>query len=347
MVGLKKGDRVAIMLPNLLQYPVALFGVLRAGMTVVNVNPLYTPRELEHQLKDSGAVGDRGAGELRAHAAGGDRAHPGARRDHDADRRHVPGRQARADELRRQAREEDGAGVDVAGHDGIRRARCAPGGAVSLDDVVLGPDDLAFLQYTGGTTGVAKGAMLTHGNMVANLQQVAAWIARDLEDGKEVAVIPLPLYHVFALTCSLVYMKKGARIELITNPRDIPAFVATLKKVPFTTMIGVNTLFNALLNAPGFAELDLKRAEGRVGRRHGGAACGGRALEEDDRRAAGRRLRPDRDCTGGDLQPAQHRRLDRQHRRADPVDRGGDPRRRWHARCRSARSARSASAGRR
>ena len=120
-------------------------------------------------------------------------------------------------------------------------------------------DDLAFLQYTGGTTGVAKGAMLTQAHMVANLQQVSAWIARDLLDGKEVAIIPLPLYHVYATTTNLVFMKIGARIELITNPRDFPAFVATLKKVPFTAMIGVNTLYNALLNAPGFADLNLHR----------------------------------------------------------------------------------------
>jgi long-chain acyl-CoA synthetase len=134
----------------------------------------------------------------------------------------------------------------------------AAGRAEPLEDVAIEPDDLAFLQYTGGTTGVAKGAMLTQANMVANLQQLSAWIGRDLIDGQEVAVIPLPLYHVYALTANMVFMKIGSRIELITNPRDLPAFMATLKKVPMTAMIGVNTLYSALLNAPGFAALDLR-----------------------------------------------------------------------------------------
>jgi long-chain acyl-CoA synthetase len=131
------------------------------------------------------------------------------------------------------------------------------GAGLSLDEVALGLDDIAFLQYTGGTTGVAKGAVLTHGNLVANVQQVAAWIARDLLDGKETAVIPLPLYHIYALTTNLVFMKIGAHTVLITNPRDLPAFVDALKKVRFTAMVGVNTLYNALLNYPGFAEVDL------------------------------------------------------------------------------------------
>jgi long-chain acyl-CoA synthetase len=133
----------------------------------------------------------------------------------------------------------------------------AAGRGHQLDNVSVGLDDLAFLQYTGGTTGVAKGAMLTQANMVANVQQVAAWIARDLLDGKETAIVPLPLYHIYATTTNLCFIKIGARVELITNPRDMPAFIATLKKVPFTVMIGVNTLYNGLLNAPGFAELKL------------------------------------------------------------------------------------------
>jgi long-chain acyl-CoA synthetase len=135
----------------------------------------------------------------------------------------------------------------------------AAGRAQALDEVPVRLDDLAFLQYTGGTTGVAKGAMLTQANMVANVQQLSTWIARDLLDGKEVAIIPLPLYHIYATTTNLCFMKIGARIELITNPRDLPAFIQTLKKVPFTVMIGVNTLYNGLLNTPGFAELNLHR----------------------------------------------------------------------------------------
>ena len=129
------------------------------------------------------------------------------------------------------------------------------GRAHTLDDVPLNHDDIAFLQYTGGTTGVAKGAILTHRNLVANLQQVHAWIARDLQDGKERAILPLPLYHVYALTSNLVFMKIGAHVILITNPRDLPAFIGELRKHPFTVIIGVNTLYNALLNAPGFASV--------------------------------------------------------------------------------------------
>jgi long-chain acyl-CoA synthetase len=256
-LGLQRGDRVAIMLPNLLQYPVALFGVLRAGMIVVNVNPQYTARELEHQLKDSGAkaivvlenfahtlqeVLDGNPG-LRLHVvttAIGD-LFPWLRSavthfvvkhvKHLVPEWHIDGTITFEDALKR-------------GH------------AFALDPVVLTLDDLAFLQYTGGTTGVAKGVMLSHGNLVANVMQVALWIAGDLKDGEETALIPLPLYHVYALTCNLVYMKIGAHVVLITNPRDLHDFVATLKKTPVTCMIGVNTLFRALLDAPGFEEVD-------------------------------------------------------------------------------------------
>jgi long-chain acyl-CoA synthetase len=258
VAGMARGDRIAIMLPNLLQYPIALFGAQRAGMVVVNTNPLYTARELEHQLKDSGATAivvlENFAHTLQEVIARtavrtvittqiGDMFPAFKRMLTNLVVKHV----------KKMVPE-----WHLARSVGFSEALAA-GRAERLDDVPVGPDDLAFLQYTGGTTGVAKGAMLTQANMVANLQQCSAWIARDLEDGKEVAIIPLPLYHVYALTSNLVFMKIGTRIELITNPRDIPAFVATLKKVPFTAMIGVNTLFNALLNAPGFAELDLKR----------------------------------------------------------------------------------------
>jgi len=258
VAGVKRGERVAIMLPNLLQYPIALFGALRAGMTVVNTNPLYTARELEHQLKDSGAVAivvlenfaatlqqvlPRTAVRTVITTQVGDLFPAVKRLLTNFVVKHVkkmvptwsiPGTTSFSDAL-------------------------AAGRAQTLDDVALTLDDIAFLQYTGGTTGVAKGAMLTHGNLVANLQQVAAWIARDFADGKEVAVIPLPLYHVFALTVNMVFMKTGAHTILITNPRDLPAFVKTLKHTPFTAMIGVNTLYNALLNTPAFAEVDVKQ----------------------------------------------------------------------------------------
>jgi long-chain acyl-CoA synthetase len=258
VAGLKKGDRLAIMLPNLLQYPIALFGAQRAGVVVVNTNPLYTPRELEHQLKDSGATAivvlenfahtleqviDRTPVRTVITTQIGDMFPAFKRMLTNLVVKHV----------RKMV-----PAWRLAQATGFTEALAA-GREQMLDEVPVRLDDLAFLQYTGGTTGLAKGAMLTQANMVANLQQVGAWIARDLKEGEEVAIIPLPLYHVYALTTNLVFMKIGARIELITNPRDLPAFVSTLKKVPFTAMIGVNTLYGALLNAPDFAELDLKR----------------------------------------------------------------------------------------
>jgi long-chain acyl-CoA synthetase len=257
VAGLKKGERLAIMLPNLLQYPIALFGAQRAGVVVVNTNPLYTGRELEHQLKDSGAsaivvlenfahtleeVLPRTSVRTVITTQIGDLFPAFKRMLTNLVVKHV-----------KKLVPEWHLAKAVSFTDAL-----AAGRAEQLDDVAIGPEDLAFLQYTGGTTGVAKGAMLTQANMVANLQQLSAWIGRDLKDGQEVAVIPLPLYHVYALTANMVFMKIGSRIELITNPRDLPAFVATLKKVPMTAMIGVNTLYSALLNAPGFAQLDLR-----------------------------------------------------------------------------------------
>jgi len=257
-LGLRKGERVALMMPNLLQYPVALFGVLRAGLAVVNVNPQYTPSELEHQLKDSGAraivvlenfahtlqqVLERNATMQIAVVTTevGDLFPPLKRQITNFVVKHV---------------KKLVPSWHFAGTTGFIAALRA-GRSQALDDTPLGHDDMAFLQYTGGTTGVAKGAVLTHGNLVANLQQLSAWIARDLQDGREVVVTPLPLYHVFALTSTLAFAKIGALNVLITNPRDLPAFIRELKRVRFTAMIGVNTLYNALLNAPAFAEVDV------------------------------------------------------------------------------------------
>jgi len=257
VAGLKQGERLAIMLPNLLQYPIALFGAQRAGIVVVNTNPLYTARELEHQLKDSGAsaivvlenfahtleqVLPRTSVRTVITTQIGDLLPAFKRMLTNLVVKHV-----------KKLVPEWHLAKSVSFTDALAAGRAEP-----LEDVAIEPDDLAFLQYTGGTTGVAKGAMLTQANMVANLQQLSAWIGRDLIDGQEVAVIPLPLYHVYALTANMVFMKIGSRIELITNPRDLPAFIATLKKVPVTAMIGVNTLYSALLNAPGFGELDLR-----------------------------------------------------------------------------------------
>ena len=255
---LQRGDRVALMMPNLLQYPVALFGALRAGMVVVNVNPQYTPRELEHQLKDAG-VAAIVVLENFAHTLAqvvpstpvrtivttqvGDLLPPLKRLLTNAVVKHVkkmvpPWR--------------------LDGALGFRQVLAA-GRALPLDEVTLGHDDLAFLQYTGGTTGVAKGAMLSHGNMVANVLQVAAWIGHDMQDGAETLVIPLPLYHVFALTGALSFFSRGTRTVLVPNPRDMPAFIKALKASRLSAIIGVNTLFRALLDAPGFAEVDLSR----------------------------------------------------------------------------------------
>ena len=259
-LALRKGDRIAIMLPNLLQYPVALFGALRAGLTVVNVNPQYTARELEHQLEDCGAraivVLENFAHTLQEVLAKGTLAPLHVITTEVGDlfpvvkevvtnvvvkyvRKMVP-----------EWRIPEAIGFNAA----LREGR-----GLTLAEAELGRDDIAFLQYTGGTTGVAKGVVLTHGNLVANVQQLGLWIARDLHDGEETAVIPLPLYHVYALTSNLVFMKIGAQILLITNPRDLPAFLAELKRVPFSVMIGVNTLYRALLDAPGFTEVDTSR----------------------------------------------------------------------------------------
>ena len=256
---LKKGDRVALMLPNCLQYPIATFGVLRAGLTVVNTNPMYTARELRHQLVDSGATAilvldnfgttvqevladtqikqviTTGLGDMLGFPKGAivnfvlkhvkkmvpDYDIPGAIRFNDA---------------------------------------LTLGQMQKLPELEIASQDIAFLQYTGGTTGVAKGAMLTHRNLVANMQQASAWIGTNVKYGEEVIITALPLYHIFALTANgLVFMKFGGLNHLITNPRDMPAFVKELKKVPFTAITGVNTLFNGLLNTPGFDQIDFSR----------------------------------------------------------------------------------------
>lgn len=251
-LGLRRGDRVAIMLPNLLQYPVALFGALRVGMVVVNVNPLYTARELQHQLTDSGAVAivvlENFAHTLQEVVATtavrhiittqvGDLFPPLRRRLVNFAikwiKRMIPRWQLPS-------------AIDF-------KMALKQGARQTLADVSLTHEDMAFLQYTGGTTGVAKGTILTHGNMVANVEQTSAWISGTLKEGEEVLITPLPLYHIFALTANLLtFVKWGANNVLITNPRDIPRFVSELRKTRFSAITGVNTLFNLLLNAPGF-----------------------------------------------------------------------------------------------
>src|SRR5574340_49974 len=248
---MRKGERLAIMLPNLLQYPVALFGALRAGLTVVNINPLYTARELQYQLQDSGASAIVVL-ENFAHTV------QEALLERSEVRKvivtgvgyllRVPSSYITNFVVKHVKRMVPEWHLDLAVplETVLRQGR-----DVALEETDVRPDDIAFLQYTGGTTGVPKGAMLTHGNMVANLEQVRSWIASVLEEGKEIVVTPLPLYHIFSLTANLLtFVSIGARNLLITNPRDLHAFIKELRKYPFTVITGVNTLFNALLNSP-------------------------------------------------------------------------------------------------
>lgn len=254
---LNKGDRVALMMPNLLQYPVAMFGVLRAGLVVVNVNPQYTVPELAYQLKDSGAVAivvlENFAHTLQAVLAQNPSIRLTVITTEVGDLFPVV-KELLTNVVVKYVKKlvPDWKIADAVEFNATLRS----GRTQALSHVPLSHFDTAFLQYTGGTTGVAKGAILTHGNMVANLQQLGAWIANSLQDGKELCICPLPLYHVFALTASLVFMKIGAHAILITNPKDLPAMVHDLKKYRFTAIVGVNTLFRALLEASAFAEVD-------------------------------------------------------------------------------------------
>lgn len=258
-LGLCKGDRMAIMMPNLLQYPVAMFGALRAGLVVVNVNPQYTVTELEHQLLDSGAAAvvvlENFAQTLQQVMERNPTLKLTVVTTEVGDMFPVV-KELITNAVVKYVKKLVPAWT-IPGSVKFN-ATLRAGHALSLDDVPLGHADTAFLQYTGGTTGVAKGAVLSHGNMVANVQQLAAWMAPRLLDGKEIFVCPLPLYHVYALSSSLVFMKIGAMTILVANPRDMHAFLHDLKKHPFTAIIGVNTLYRALLDAPGFVEVDTR-----------------------------------------------------------------------------------------
>jgi long-chain acyl-CoA synthetase len=270
-LGLARGARVAIMLPNLLQYPVALFGVLRAGMTVVNVNPLYTARELKHQLVDSGAeaiiILESFAATLEKVIAETPVKHVAVTGIGDLlpfPKRHIVNFAVRRVKKMVPA-------YSLPGHLRLDAA-LARGRSKGFSPVEVAQEDLAFLQYTGGTTGVSKGAMLTHRNMVANLRQMHAWIGALIEEGREVVITALPLYHVFSLVCNcLLFMSVGGLNVLITNPRDIKAFVKELSQWPFTIITGVNTLYNALLQDEGFQKLDFSHLKW--------AGAGGMALQ--------------------------------------------------------------------
>jgi long-chain acyl-CoA synthetase len=258
VLKLQKGARIALMMPNLLQYPVCLYGALRAGYTVVNCNPLYTERELEHQLKDSGAeaivIVENFASVLDKVIARTPVKHVLVTQL--GDMLDFPKRMI-VNVVVKHVKKMVPA-WNLPGAVELRDALIA-GGRHALKPVDVGHDDLAFLQYTGGTTGVSKGAMLTHRNIIANLQQAHAWITAGVQDN-EIIVTALPLYHIFALTANcLTFFKIGATNLLITNPRDIPGFIKEIGKYPFTTITGVNTLFNAMINNPDFAKIDLSK----------------------------------------------------------------------------------------
>ncbi len=280
---LAKGDRVALMMPNLLQYPIAIMAVLRAGLTVVNTNPMYTPRELKHQLDDSGAsaivVLDNFANTVATVIAGTPCKHvicTGV-----GDLLGFPKSAITNFVVRHVKKMVPPYSIPNA----IRFNEALGRGTRSkLPKIDVGPADLAFLQYTGGTTGVAKGAMLTHRNMVSNMLQAYAWIGPAMREGEEVVITALPLYHIFALTANfLTFARVGGYNHLITNPRDMPAFVKSIRSAGFTAFTGVNTLFAGLLNTPGFDQVDFSKLRLTLG---GGMAVQ-RAVAERWQRVTG------------------------------------------------------------
>ena len=265
--GFAKGDRFAIMLPNTLQYPIALFGALRAGLIVVNTNPLYTAPELEHQLSDAGAAGILVL-ENFAHVL--EKALPRTSLKHVlvtavGDFLGFP-KSAMVNFVVRHVRKQVPA-WNIPQAVSFKQA-VAAGKKLTLAPTEIGPDDLAFLQYTGGTTGVSKGAMLSHGNVATNILQSEAWLGtrlRDFSDGG-VVITAIPLYHIFALQANcFLFARLGWKNVLIINPRDLPAFVKELTKHPPNYITGVNTLFNALLHAPGFAQIDFSHLRAALG----------------------------------------------------------------------------------
>ena len=282
--GLKKGDRIVIMMPNCLQYPIALFAALNAGLIVVNTNPLYTPRELSHQLQDSGAVaivimenfcdvleeviGDSQIKTVITTKLGDQ----------------LPFIKSKLVNFVVKYIKKKVPAFNLPNAVAFPTA-LAEGKHLTLNRPEIDPEDIALLQYTGGTTGVAKGAMLAHRNILANIVQVEAWLGcADIDVGKEMIVTALPIYHIFAFTANvMVFMYYGATNLLITNPRDIPAFVKDLAKHPFTVMTGVNTLFVALLNNKDFCALDFSHF--KLG--FGGGMAVQRATADDWKKVTG------------------------------------------------------------
>jgi len=279
--GLKKGDRIAIMLPNVLQYPIAMFGALRAGLVVVNTNPLYTATELEHQLRDSGAAA---LVVLENFASIAQVAVPGTSVRHVivtavGDLLGFP-KGALVNFVLRSVQHKVPVWKIAGAYAFAELLKTAPD---KPEPVEVSHDDIAYLQYTGGTTGVSKGAMLTHGNMIANILQARAWF-RQVQIDNTTYVCALPLYHIFSLTANcLLFTSVGGTGQLITNPRDFPAFVKELRRHPPMFFMGVNTLFNALMNTPGFGTIDFSGLVATVG---GGMAVQ-RAVAERWKKATG------------------------------------------------------------
>jgi long-chain acyl-CoA synthetase len=270
--GLKKGDRIAIMMPNLIQYPIVLFAALRAGLIVVNTNPLYTDRELEHQLKDSDATAIVIL-ENFAHTLEEVIQHTNIKTvitTKIGDMAPFPKSLLVNFVVKYVKKMVPSFSLPMA----ISfKTALAEGKGKPFTEAEVSHDDVAFLQYTGGTTGVAKGAALTHENMIANLLQAYHWASKDLIDGQETFITALPLYHIFSLTANAMFaLKIGAKSVLITNPRDMPGFVKELSKEKFSFVTGVNTLFNGLLNTPGFDQLDFSNLKLVLG--------GGMAVQE-------------------------------------------------------------------
>ena len=272
MAGFKKGDRFAIMMPNTLQYPIALFGALRAGLAVVNTNPLYTAPELEHQLVDSGAAGILVL-ENFAHVVAS--VLPRTKLKHvlvtaAGDFLTFPKSWIVNFVVRRIRKQVKPWRIEGAGD---FKAAVLKGRQFKLAPVALERDDVAFLQYTGGTTGVAKGAMLSHGNVSANILQAEAWISGYFRGQASVLMTPIPLYHIFALTANcLLFARLGWKNVLIINPRDFPSVIAEMKRYPFAFISGVNKLFNALMHTPGFDQIDFSALRITLG--------GGMAVQE-------------------------------------------------------------------
>lgn len=263
--NLKPGDRVAIQMPNLLQFPVAMFAVIKCGFVVVNTNPLYTPAEMKHQYKDSGAkaivILENFGSNFQEIQAETDIETVIVARIGDM----LGGLKGGIVNLVVKHVKKMVPAYDLPNAISFKSI-LSEGAGKKPTQITITHDDIAFLQYTGGTTGVSKGAILTHGNICAQLSQIDGWLTGLFKDGEAVVITALPLYHIFALTANCItFFNYGARNVLITNPRDMPAFIKDLKKNPFSLITGVNTLFNGLLNQPDFKDVDFSNLKVSLG----------------------------------------------------------------------------------